>query len=160
MLEFRSDLSRELVQEWNWKLLKETKPDVAGKIRRHGVRISGSRFVPPSAVELQPMLDDLFDWYRGPKEKAHPGELAGLLHPKFVTIQPIDYGNGRISRLMMNFVQLKKNYPMLDIEYNRRMGYYCTLERSQVNHDERPFVNWFFRRYKRENSRYLNREEA
>ena len=156
MLQFRGDLTQELVQEWNWKLLKETKPDVAGKIRRHGVRISGSRFVPPAPVELQPMLIDLFGWYRRSKAKAHPVELAGLLHLKFVTIHPFADGNGRVSRLMMNFVLHKGGYPMLNIEYSRRMGYYRALERSQVNRDERLFINWFFRRYKRENSRYLN----
>jgi len=160
MLEFRGDLSQELVQEWNWKLLKETKPDVAGKIRRHGVRISGSRFIPPAPVELQPMLNNLFDWYRGSKSKANPVELAGLLHLKFVTIHPFADGNGRVSRLMMNFVLQKGGYPMLNIEYNRRTDYYRALERSQINHDERPFVNWFFRRYKREFSRYLDREEV
>ena len=159
MLEFRGDLSQELVHEWNWRLLRETKPDSAGKIRRHGVRISGSRFVPPAPVELQTMLNDLFDWYRGSKEKAHPVELAGLLHLKFVTFHPFADGNGRISRLMMNFVLHKGDHPMLNIEYNGRIGYYRALERSQVNHDERPFINWFFRRYKRENSHYLNREE-
>lgn len=155
-LELRSDLSQELVQDWNWKLLKETKPDIAGKIRRHGVRISGSKFIPPAPVDLQPMLNDLFDWYRGSKARANPVELAGLLHLKFVTIHPFTDGDGRISRLMMNFVLHKSRYPMLNIEYNRRSSYYRALERSQVNHDERLFINWFFRRYKRENPRYLN----
>lgn len=155
MLELKRDLSLQLVEDWNWKLLKETKPDVAGRIRGHGVRITGSRFVPPSPVELQPLLKEFFGWYSGTKEKANPVELAGLVHLKFVTIHPFTDGNGRISRLMMNFVLHRHGYPMLNIEYKGRTTYYRSLERSQLNEDERPFMNWFFRRYKREHGRLL-----
>ncbi len=155
ILELKRDLSQELVQEWNWKLLKETKPDVAGKIRRHGVRISGSEFVPPPPVELQPLLSDFLGCYQGSKDRINPVELAGLVHLKFVTIHPFSDGNGRISRLMMNFVLHRHRYPMLNIEYKGRTAYYNSLERSQLSEDERPFMNWFFRRYRREHSRYL-----
>jgi len=155
MLELKGDLSQQLIQDWNWKLLKETKPDVAGRIRGHGVRITGSRFIPPSPVELQPLLDEFFGWYSGIETKANAVELAGLVHLKFVTIHPFTDGNGRISRLMMNHVLYRHGYPMLNIEYKGRTTYYSSLERSQLNKDERPFMNWFFRRYKREHGRFL-----
>jgi Fic family protein len=155
MLKLKSDLSQKLVQDWNWKLLKDTKPDVAGQIRRQGVRISGSKFVPPLPVELQPLLDEFFSWYDGIKGSANPVELAALVHLKFVTIHPFSDGNGRISRLMMNYVLHKHGYPMLNIEYKGRTTYYSSLERSQINKDERPFVTWLFRRYRREHQRFL-----
>src|SRR2546425_8267653 len=41
MLESKKDLSRSLVLDWHWKLFRDTKPEIAGKIRRHGVRITG-----------------------------------------------------------------------------------------------------------------------
>jgi len=155
MLTLKNDLSQELVEDWNWRLLKETEPDVAGKIRRHGVRISGSKFIPPAPVELQPMLNDFFRWYQKARREANPVELAALVHLKFVTMHPFADGNGRISRLMMNFVLQRHRFPMMSIEYNRRSTYYSALGRSQVGKDERPFVNWFFRRYKRDNEKYL-----
>lgn len=155
MLGYKRDLTQHLVQDWNWKLLKDTKPDVAGKIRRHGVRISGSNFIPPAPIELQPSLNEFFRWYDEAKSKTNPVELAGLIHLRFVTIHPFADGNGRISRLMMNFSLHRHGYPLLNIEYKGRTTYYSSLERSQLNKDERPFMNWFFRRYKRENRRYL-----
>ena len=144
-----------LVMDWNWKLLNDTKPDVAGKIRRHGNRISGSEFVPPTPVELQPLLRDFFSWYSRNKTKTNPVELAGLVHLKFVTIHPFTDGNRRISRLIMNFVLHRHGYPMLNIEYKGRTTYYNSVERSQLSKNERPFINWFFRRYMRENRRFL-----
>ncbi len=157
MLKFRGELSLNLVEEWNWRLLGETKPDIAGKVRRRGVRISGSKFEPPSPVELQLMLDEFFSWYRQAKGTLNPVELAGLVHLKFVTIHPFTDGNGRVSRLMMNYVLQRHGYPMLNIPYKRRAGYYRALERSQVSKDERPFRTWFFRQYLREHRRLLGR---
>lgn len=154
MLKCKVNLSLQLVLDWHWKLFKDTRPDIAGQVRKHGVGIAGSRYVPPSPVELQPMLADFFGWYDRDKTRTHPVELAALVHLKFVTIHPFGDGNGRISRLMTNFALHKSGYPMLNIEYKNRGAYYNALERSQLNKEERVFTNWFFRRYLREFKRY------
>jgi cell filamentation protein, protein adenylyltransferase len=154
MLEQKKELSLQLVLDWHWELFKETKPDMAGQIRKHGVRITGSRFVPPSRVELQPTLRDFFGWYSRGKQKMHSVDLAALVHLKFVTIHPFTDGNGRISRLMMNYVLHSGQYPMLNIDYKSRSSYYRSLERSQIRQDDSIFANWFFRRYLREFKRY------
>ncbi len=155
MLNYKKDLSLEIVLYWHGKLFESTKKDVAGKIRNYGVAISGSKFIPPSPAEIYPLLDDFFKWYNKNKSKLHPVELASLVHLKFVSIHPFADGNGRISRLMMNFVLKKFNYPMLDIPYEKRAGYYNALERAQIKNEERIFVQWFFRRYVKEYERYL-----
>lgn len=162
LIKLKKDISQDLVLESNWKLLKDTKPDVAGKLRRRGVGISGSKFVPPAPVEIQALLNDFFKWYNNAKRstKMNPVELAGLVHLKFVTIHPFADGNGRVSRLLMNFVLNRHGFPMLNIEYSRRISYYSALERSQVNNEERPFMNWFFRRYKHECMHYLGRVQS
>jgi len=137
---------------WHKELFEGTKPDVAGQIRDHGVRITGSRFIPPSPVELQPLLREFFSWHNSNKARAHPVELAALAHLKFVSIHPFSDGNGRISRLIMNFILKKHGYPMLNIDYKGRRAYYNALERAQVNNRERTFSQWFFRKYLREQS--------
>jgi Fic family protein len=150
----RRYLSLRLVLDWHWEVFKDTKPDVAGRVRRHGVRIAGSRFVPPSPVELQPMLDDFFAWYRRSGSSLHPVELAALAHLRFVTIHPFADGNGRMSRLIMNFVLRRAGYPMLNIEARDRAAYYNALERSQLKADDEIFARWLFGRYRREFARY------
>lgn len=147
MLSYRKDLSLQVVLYWHKKLFEETKPDIAGQIRRHGVRITGSKFTPPSPVELNPLLRQFFSWYNRSKASMHPVELAALVHLKFVTVHPFSDGNGRISRLMMNFILNKNGYPMLNIEYKGGRRYYSALERAQVNSNERVFYQWFFRKY-------------
>jgi len=113
------------------------------------VGISGSKFNPPLPVELVAWLSDFFRWY-GKNKALHPVELAALVHLKFVTIHPFADGNGRLSRLLMNFVLNRYRYPLLNIRYEGRNSYYRALERSQLQKNDAVFVQWFFKRYTKE----------
>ena len=154
MMEYQGDLNLQIILKWHKELMKDTKEDIAGKIRKHEVAICLSKFHPPMFIELDILLKEFFDWYHIEKKKSHSVELAALVHLKFVTIHPFTDGNGRISRLMMNFVLKKYKFPLLDIAYTKRTSYYNALERSQVHKDNKIFVQWFFRRYLEEYGRY------
>jgi Fic family protein len=159
MLNYKKDLTMQLVLEWHYSLFENTKKDIAGKIRTRQVWIFGSKFIPPSPVEVSPLLEDFFSWYNKNKGKIHPAELAALAHLKFVTIHPFIDGNGRLSRLVMNFILNKFGYPMLNISYKNRLGYYNALERAQVKKIDTIFTSWFFRRYLKEYRKYLNQHQ-
>lgn len=155
MLNYKKDLSLQVCLFWNKLLLEETKQDIAGKIRNHQVAISRSKFVPPMPAELDFLLKEFFDWYNKNKDKLHPIELAALVHLKFVTIHPFSDGNGRISRIMMNFVLKKHKFPLFNIDYEKRNSYYNALERSQVKKQDNIFFQWSLKRYIKEHERYL-----
>jgi len=155
MMRYKKDLSLRLILYWHKKLFENTKHDIAGKIRQHQVAISGSKFVPPFPAEIYPLLGEFFKWYTKSKGKLHPVELAALAHLKFVTIHPFTDGNGRVSRLIMNFVLRRYGYPMLNIPYEHRTSYYNALERSQIKKFDSIFLQWLFRRYVKEYKRYL-----
>ena len=155
ILQFKKELTLQVVLDWHWNLFNKTKLDIAGKIRKYQIGIGGSKFMPPSPVEVYPMLTEFFKWYRANKDKLHPIEFAALAHLRFVTIHPFGDGNGRITRLVMNFALNRKKYPMFDIPYEKRNSYYNALERSQVKKDEKIFLQWFVKRYIKEYKRYL-----
>jgi Fic family protein len=150
----KGDLTLREVLDWHWSLFKDTKPDIAGQIRKRGVKISGSMYVPPSPVELQALLTEFFRWYNRSKGKTNPVEFAALAHLKFVTIHAFSDGNGRTSRLVMNFILHRHGYPMFNIDYRKRSSYYRALERAQLAGDERIFLVWFFRWYERQFKSY------
>jgi Fic family protein len=156
MLQYEKDLSYQIMLYWHKMLFEPTKSEIAGKIRQHQVTISGSKFTPPLPVEIYPLLRAFFKWYNKNKNKIHTVAIAGLVHLKFVTIHPFADGNGRIARIMQNFVLTRYGYPMLNITFGNRTSYYNALERSQVKEDENIFLQWFFRRYKKEYQRYLS----
>ena len=82
----------------------------------NSVRLAnGELFEYVSPTDTPIKMGELIRWFREEctKREMHPLELAALLHYKFVLIHPFDDGNGRISRLLMNYVLLKrrdKNY--------------------------------------------------
>ena len=154
VLECEKDLSLRVILLWHKRLFEETKPDIAGKIRAHQVAISGSRFMPPSPVEVQPLLREFFRWYNRNKSSLHPVELAAGVHLRFVTVHPFADGNGRMSRLLVNFVLQRRRFPPLNIAYEDRRSYYNALERSQVKKVDSVFILWLFKRYLKEYSTY------
>lgn len=155
MLSYKKEINLSTLLFWHKKLFEETKKDQAGKIRDHSVSISGSRYNPPYAIELELLLTGFFDWYKKIRNKLHPVYLAALVHLKFVSIHPFGDGNGRISRLFMNYVLNKNGHPMIVIDYSDRNSYYNALERSQLTKDDSIFVLWFFKRYLKEYNKYL-----
>ncbi len=80
---------------------------------------------------------------------------AGRASSRFVSIHPFDGGNGRVSRLMMNFILHHAGYPMFTIYHVHRGGYYNALESAQVNKDELHYLVWFFRHHVGENKEHL-----
>ncbi len=154
MVGYKKDLSLQVILKWHYELLKDTRQDIAGKIRTRQVWIGGSKFIPPAPVEVTVLMEELFKFYNRQKDKLNPVELAAIMHLKFVTIHPFVDGNGRISRILMNFILKKNGFPMLNIPYKNRAGYYNALERTQVKKIDSVFVLWFFRRYLKGNERY------
>ncbi|HOZ35700.1 MAG TPA: Fic family protein [archaeon] len=132
---------------WHYFLFKDTKKDIAGKIRNYQVGISGCKFIPPSPAELSAELSGFFNWYNKNKEKYNPVVLAGLVHLRLVTIHPFGDGNGRITRLLMNIILSNNNYPLFIIDYKHRKSYYSALEKSQTKDDDSYFLSWFIKSY-------------
>ena len=154
MLEYKKDLSLDIVLYWHNLLFQDSEPEIAGKIRRHGVAVSGSKAEFPFPAELNILLREFFKWYRKNKN-SHPVVLAALVHLKFVSIHPFSDGNGRVSRLMMNFVLNNNVFPMLNIAYLNRDSYYTALERSQVKKIDQIFVRHIIKKYLGEYKEYL-----
>jgi Fic family protein len=155
MIKYDKNINISTLIHWHKKLFQFTKKDKAGKIRTYPVRMRGSKHLPPDPFELDLLIRKFFNWYTKNKNKMHPVHLAALVHFRFVSIHPFGDGNGRITRLFMNYVLHKNGYPMLIIDYTNRRSYYNALEMSNVKDNESIFTLWFFRRYLKENKIYL-----
>ncbi len=142
---------------WHSEIFGGTKPQIAGRLRDFEVRIGGSRHLPPSPLEVRPMMLELLRWTARSRKTLNPAELAGTFHFRFEHIHPFGDGNGRIGRLAMNILLAQSRYPLLNIRYGRRRAYYSALEAASIARDARPFLHWFFLRYSRENRSYLSR---
>lgn len=152
------DLQRLL--NWHKSIFGETKPDIAGRLRDFEVRIRGSNHVPPPQLDVRPMLIELLRRLRRKGAEQNPVETAGSFHFQFENIHPFGDGNGRIGRLAMNMILFQAGYPMINIRYGKRSGYYRALERSNLASSPRPFLMWFFRTYRAEQQRWCRPRKA
>ena len=83
-----------------------------------------------SPEETPALIRDLLNWYQEKNNVLHPVQLAAEFHYKFVCIHPFDDGNGRVSRLLMNYILLKHNYPMVIIKSDDKESYLTALQKA------------------------------
>ncbi len=155
MINTKKDFSMDLVLDWHKTLFEQTNLEIAGKIRDNDVFIVGSEYTPPNHELVDGLLKNLFKWYNNEKETLDPTLLSCLFHFRFVSIHPFNDGNGRMSRLAMNFILYRKKMPMYDISYKIRASYFFALERANMKNNEIHFIQFFYKNYLKDNQKYL-----
>jgi len=111
-----------------------------GIYRSADVRITGAVHHPPTPnrmyIEIKNFYTDLPQ-----KSDLNPVELAAWTHAEFVKIHPFADGNGRTSRLIMNYQLLAHGFLPVSISKDSRLEYFNALESYAVNVDLTPFTN-------------------
>lgn len=101
-------------------------------------------------------MQELTEWTQNAlkEKKYHPLLVIGNFLVEFLAIHPFQDGNGRVSRILTNFLLLKENYlymPYVSHEKlieDNKSDYYIALRRSQKNidakkQDIRPWLDFF-----------------
>ncbi len=120
---YEGDLNEQFILKLHSIILKNISERFAGRYRETTVRIFKSDTSFPDASKVQQLIGNLVYWYKLNKNKMHPFELAVTFSVKLVSIHPFIDGNGRVSRLIMNFLLKKKNYPWINIYVKQRTEY-------------------------------------
>jgi Fic family protein len=111
-------------------VLRSIEDDFAGRLRNGGVRISGANFVPPNAIKVSDLLDELIVFINTNPLQLNDIELATVFHHKLVWIHPFFDGNGRTVRLVMNLLLMRCGFPPAIILKNDRKKYYEALNQA------------------------------
>jgi len=104
-----------------------------GVYRPVDVYVVGSSFEFPRYYQVPYLMKELIDWYEANKNLVHPIELAAKFHTKFTTIHPFADGNGRIARLLMNYILQMNNFPFTNIPLKKRKKYMKTQADGNKN---------------------------
>ena len=122
-------------------ILRTIDDENAGAYRKGQVYITGSTYVPPGAIEVPPLMQELVAWIHSTEAAdMHPVERAAPAHFRLVHIHPFVDGNGRTARLLMNFILIREGYPPAVIRRERQPEYYDALDQAHQG-EMAPFVN-------------------
>ncbi len=152
LFDFKGDINEKMILKLHHIEMDGIMPD-AGEYRDVNVRVGN--WLCPKWDEVPKLMQEFITWYNEVKEHLHPFELASLVHLKFVKIHPFRDGNGRVTRLLMNFVLLNAKYPLLNIFNDKKVMYYLVLQKYDMDKKERSFVKYLFEVFGRQYQEYL-----
>lgn len=119
---------------------------------------TGERFEYASPEETPALMYDLVKWYNDEEEAGilSPIELAALFHYRYIRIHPFEDGNGRIARLLVNYILCKHDYPMVVVRSKLKKDYLSALNQTDINvgilpsdgahagaEEAKPFIDYF-----------------
>ncbi|MDR0789061.1 MAG: Fic family protein [Bifidobacteriaceae bacterium] len=102
---------------------------------------SGEEFHYALPEETSAMMSELISWFKE-EENSHnlsAIELATLFHFRYIRIHPFEDGNGRIARLLVNYILAKYGYPMIAILSADRDAYLEALGKCDAAVGMSPF---------------------
>jgi len=132
MLEYKQDLTKDFILDLHRLVVANTlREDLVSQIGRYrNVQVFVGGSIPPKASEVPKLIANLLRWYSVNKKRLHPLVLASYFHTEFEKIHPFIDGNGRVGRLLMNFILHKNKYPMINIPKLRKFRYYEVLQNA------------------------------
>lgn len=94
----------------------------------------GDRFDYASPEETPALMSDLVRWYNDEERRGemHPVDLATLFHYRYIRIHPFEDGNGRIARLMVNYILARHDYPMIVVRSRKKRDYLEALHQADM----------------------------
>ncbi|MCD7981544.1 MAG: Fic family protein [Clostridiales bacterium] len=110
-----------------------------GIYRNVAVRITGAGHKPPVPSEMYRQVKSFFADLPY-KTELNTIELAAWTHAEFVRIHPFTDGNGRTSRMMMNYQLLIGGFLPVSVAKENRLEYFDALEAYAVNGELTPFA--------------------
>lgn len=128
---------------------------MAGGIYRNAeVYISGAAHKPPAPNEMYLQVKNFYADL-AQKDAANALELAVWTHAEFVRIHPFADGNGRTSRLIMNYQLMAHGFLPVSIAKEARLDYFNALEAYAVERDLNHFADMIALLEEEQLDRYL-----
>lgn len=127
LIDGREPLTKRTILELHGLIMKEIPGINSGQFRKDEVHIKGSEHKPPHFNDVDAHMDEMFQWMNRNSHKYPPLVMGSILHHWMTWIHPFSDGNGRVSRLFLNFFLLQKGYPEIIIKISDRDNYYNSL---------------------------------
>ena len=115
--------------------------DIGGLYRNVDISVKGSNHTPPSHIKVYDRMKKYFT-YTLEEPENNLFEYISYCHLQLAKIHPFLDGNGRLSRLMINYQLLRYGFAPIVITKDKFNSYFDCLEEFKVNKNITPFVRF------------------
>lgn len=123
------------------RLLVVPDEGLAGEYRKVGIAIHNSKVPRSHSREVPDQMKAFFVTLgRGQRETEDITDFLTRIHSEFQLIHPFRDGNGRVGRIMMNIIAMKKGYPIIFYTPEQRVLFCKACEEAHVHGDRRLFA--------------------
>ena len=133
----KKPLTEEYVKDIHEKLMNGIQN--GGLYRNVDIKIHGSNHTPCSYLKVYDrMAKFYYDVNSGEKTDL---ELAAYTHLQIAKVHPFLDGNGRLARLILNYVLMAKGFVPIVIRAKNKQAYFDCLEAYKVDKNPQPFMD-------------------
>lgn len=111
-----------------------------GEYKKHDY-VTGREEIGAAPEDVKEEMDELIEELQDISE-ATALKAAAYFHVKFENIHPFADGNGRVGRLVMNYILVINCHPPIIIHEEDRKAYYSALESWDTRQDIEPMMNF------------------
>lgn len=120
-------------------LITNIRDDIAGRFRKDNemVRVGNHIGLPPEFIE--PRIQELLIQYNSDIKTPFIHRIAQL-HAEFESIHPFIDGNGRIGRVINNYLLIREGFPPIIVRNKEKESYYSALRSFDDSHNAKPII--------------------
>lgn len=143
-------LSEDVIKDLHTLIVNGSMP--GGLYRNVNIMVNGSKHIPCSPEKIYSKMQIYIETANSILD---PIDKACYVHLRFAKIHPFLDGNGRVSRLILNYSLMNDGFLPISIPAKRRMEYFDTLEEYKINGNVEPFKNFMLELLNKEYDRLI-----
>ncbi|MEK6939102.1 MAG: Fic family protein [Nanoarchaeota archaeon] len=129
------DSKKEITEEFIIELHKRLMKNVDDRIgyKKFPNILLGRAIILTAPEDVSQEIKNLLKWYKEKENKTYPLELAFKFHHGFERIHPFADGNGRVGRMLLNYILIKKGYYPIIVRNIHRTKYIKALQAADTD---------------------------
>lgn len=147
-----SRFSREPIKPAGYGKFRET-ISINGKPHKYNCEVEGGCWTPSDSDDVALDMQTLIDNYNN--SNYHPILKAIIFKAQFVKIHPFRDGNGRMSRILLNYMLVKYGIPTITIKGSQRDRYFDAMHQAIVEENYTPLITLVKQRLNRRCDKYI-----
>ena len=117
------ELTLEVILSLHKMLISNIRDNIAGRFRKNNEYVKVGNHIAPAPKEITGLLEEMLADYHGSYHENIEKRIARL-HLTFENIHPFVDGNGRIGRIINNYLLIREGFVPMNIKFIDRQKYY------------------------------------